>query len=75
MEIVKERLFDNPYLKDGKTLKENKILGEFEIVKVIFEDCYESKKIGKRDGKFYFIEEIEVSGFNGGSRFEVTELK
>ena len=70
MEIFK-RVYDNPLKKDG-TPKENKKLGDFEIIKTISEDFYTSKRIGIKDGKKYLIEEYEVSGFNGGSRFEVT---
>ena len=69
MEIF-ERVYDNPLKKDG-TPKENKKIGEFEIVKTISEDFYTSKRIGLKDGKKYIIEEYEVCGFNGGSRLEV----
>ena len=69
MEIF-ERVYDNPLKKDG-TPKDNKKIGDFEIVKTISEDCYTSKRIGLKDGKKYLIEEHEVCGFNGGSRFEV----
>lgn len=68
---VFERFYDNHLKKDG-TPKENKKLGDFQIVKTIREGCYESTKIGLKDGKKYLIEEFEVYGFNGGSRFEVT---
>ena len=67
---VFERSYDNPLKKDG-TPKPNKKLGDFEIVKTISEDWYTSKRIGLKDGKKYLIQEYEVCGFNGGSRFEV----
>ena len=72
MEIF-ERLFDNPNKKDG-TPKENKKLGDFEIVKTIREDIYTSTRIGKMNNKTYLIEEYEVCGFNGGSEFTITEM-
>jgi hypothetical protein len=70
IEEVFERNYDNPLKKDG-TPKPNKKLGDFEIVKTLYQGMYESKKIGIKDGKKYLIEEIEVCGWNGGSRFEV----
>ena len=72
MEIF-ERTFDNPNKKDG-TPKENKKLGDFEIVKTLREDFYTSTRIGLMDGKKYLIEEYEVCGFNGGSEFIVIEM-
>jgi hypothetical protein len=73
MKIYK-REYDNKYKKDGITLKENKLLGEFEIIRTIKDECYESERIGKKDGKVYMIIETEVCGFNGGSKFVVEEL-
>lgn len=73
MEIY-ERLYDNPLNRDG-SFKENKLLGDFEILEVIHEDLYSSKQIATSSGKVYLITEKEVSGVNGGSRFEVKELK
>lgn len=72
MEIF-ERLFDNPNKKDG-TPKENKKLGDFEIVKTIREGIYTSTQIGRMNNKTYLIEEHEVCGFNGGSEFTITEM-
>ena len=71
---IYERLYDRPVNKDG-SLKESKLLGDFEILEVIYEDSYSSKQIGTCDGKVYLIIEEEVAGFNGGSRFEVKELR
>ena len=68
-----ERVYDNPLKKDG-TPKDNKKIGDFEILKTISEDSYTSKKIGLKDGKKYLIEEYEVCGFNGGSRFKVQSI-
>ena len=72
MEIF-ERLFDNPNKKNG-TPKENKKLGDFEIFKTIREDAYISTRIGTINNKTYLIEEYEVCGFNGGSKFVITEM-
>lgn len=69
-----ERSYDNPLKSDG-TPKENKLLGEFEITEILREDAYESVMIGISDGKPYLILEREVTGYNGGSRFEVMEIK
>ena len=74
---VFERNFDNPFNED-KTEKESKLLGEFEIIEMLCEDSYSSQRIGVQDGKVFLITEIEVSGRyskDGGSRFEVKELK
>ena len=68
-----ERFFDNDLKPDG-TKKENKLLGDFEITKIISEDDYESMRIGKMNGKVYLIIETEVSGYNGGSKFSIEEL-
>jgi hypothetical protein len=71
---IYERLFDNPKKADG-TLKESKLLGNFEIIEVISEDSYSSEQIGVADDKVYLISEREVTGVNGGSRYEIKELK
>lgn len=71
---IYERIYDNPLNEDG-TEKENKFLGDFKIIETIEEDEYSSKRIGVKNKKIYFIEEIEISFRNGGSRFFVTELK
>ena len=69
------RLYDGKKWGEGEP---NKLLGEFEIEKVIMEDAYAGKWIGKKDGKKYMIIQTEVSGMynpkNGGSRFEVIEV-
>lgn len=75
MEIF-ARYYDNPIADDG-TAKPNELLGEFELVETLFEDAYDSQRIGVQDGKVYLISESEVSGYQnsfGGSRFEVKEL-
>lgn len=72
-----ERNFDNPFNEDGSE-KKAKLLGEFEIIETLFEDAYSSQRIGTQSGKVFLISEIEVSGRiskDGGSRFEVRELK
>lgn len=75
-ETIYERIWDNPFYKDGSK-KEAKILGEFEIVETLAEDSYTSQKIGvlKDTDRVFIISEFEVTGFNGGSRFEVLECK
>lgn len=72
MEIYK-RIYDNDLNKDGSK-KSNEFLGEFEIIETIFEDGYSSQRIGFAGDKVYLIDEIEVTGWNSGSRFEVKEL-
>ena len=72
MKIYK-RQYDNPINEDG-TDKPNELLGDFEIIETIMEDYYQSEQIGTKDGKTYLITEREVSGYNGGSRFEAKEL-
>lgn len=72
-----ERNFDNPFNEDGTEKKAN-LLGDFEIIETLFEDAYSSQRIGTQDGKVFLISETEVSGRyskDGGSRFEVKELK
>lgn len=73
MKIYK-RDYDNAYDKQGNP-KENQFLGDFNIIETIFEDTYASSRIGIKDGKVYLISEEEVGGFNGGSRFEIKEIK
>ena len=74
---VYEREYDAPLKKDG-TKKPNKYLGEFNVVSVIEEDMYASKRIVEKEGKQYLLDEIEVSGFyhegQGGSRFILKEI-
>jgi hypothetical protein len=69
MEIF-ERTYDNPLKKDG-TPKDNKKIGDFLIIETISEDCYTSERIGIKDSQKYLIQEYEVCGYNGGSRFEI----
>lgn len=70
---VYERIYDNPLREDG-TRKPNTYLGNYKIIQTLWVDSYSSQRIGKKDGEIYLIEEIEVSGHNGGSRFAVTKL-
>lgn len=76
MEIYK-RIYDNNTNTDG-SIKENALLGDFEILENVFEDAYDSLKIGKRvdDRSYdiYLIDEREVKGLNGGSRIDVYKL-
>jgi len=76
MEIYK-RIYDKPLNEDG-SVKENELLGDFEIIEVLVEGAYESKRLGTLNEKVYLITETEVSGrYNaskGGSQFEVKEL-
>tara|TARA_R110000868_G_scaffold99314_1_gene273393 strand:+ start:570 stop:833 length:264 start_codon:yes stop_codon:yes gene_type:complete len=76
IEKIYKRSFDNPLNEDG-TRKESELLGEFEIIETLNEDHYTSQRLGVLIGssKVYLIDEYEVTGLNGGSRFEVTELK
>jgi hypothetical protein len=75
IEKVYKRSFDNPLKEDG-TPKVSELLGEFEIIETLNEDSYTSQRLGVLIGssKVYLIDEYEVSGYNGGSRFEVKEL-
>ena len=73
---IYERAYDNPMLPDGQR-KPNKFLGEFEVIQVIDQDMYNSTLIGRMidTDKIYLIRETEVSYYNAGSQFEVTELE
>lgn len=73
MEIY-NRTYDNP-LNDVGMPKYKELIGDFDIIETIYEDSYSSQRVGKMDNKIYFIEETEVIGRNGGTRFEITELK
>lgn len=70
---VYRRIYDNPLYPDGSE-KPNDCLGVFEIVDEVYVDDYASMRIGKKDSIFYAITEYEVTGSNGGSRFEVHPL-
>ena len=76
MKIYK-RIYDNPLNEDGSQ-KLNELLGDFEIIEVLFQGDYESNMLGTSKGKVYLITETEVSGLHnpsiGGSQFEVKEL-
>ena len=72
---IYERLYDNPMLPDGQE-KPNKFLGKFQVIQVINQNMYCSITIGRmiNTNDIYLIQEIEVWGYNGGSRFEITKL-
>ena len=73
-----ERAYDEPKNKDG-TLKSNKLLGDFEIIKGEM-DGYSYVVYAKNndDGKLYKIIGREVSGFyhpgEGGTKNFIEEL-
>lgn len=71
---VYRRSYDSPLNPDGSE-KLNEFLGEFEIIESIHEDSYSGIWIGAEKDKVYLIREFEVAGVNGGSRYEVKELK
>lgn len=71
---VYRRNYDNPIDERGIE-KPNEFLGEFEIIETLIEDSYSGNWIGLMDGKVYIISQFEVIGVNGGSRYEVKELK
>ena len=72
---IYERVYDNHVLPDD-TKKPNKFLGEFEILQIIELDMYSSMMIGTLVGtdEIHLIDESEVCGYNGGSRFETHRL-
>ena len=70
-----EREYDYVCDKNGET-KSNKLLGDFKIIEILYEDTYSSLRIGvDKYGLIYLIEEKEVTGHNGGSVFNVIRLK
>jgi len=74
---IYKRIYDNPLNEDGSE-KENELLGDFEIIEVLSQGAYESKRIGRADGTVYLITETEVSGIynpsKGGSQFKVDKI-
>jgi len=70
---IYERIYDIEIDKNGYP-KKQKELGDFEIIQNIRVDVYTSLRIGTMNGEKYLIEEFEVTGVNGGSRFEVYEI-
>ncbi len=56
---IYEREYDNPLKKDG-TEKANRLLGVFEVEKQLTKFKYDEKFIGKKDGKRYLVEGVEV---------------
>ena len=74
---IYKRNYDNKFNEDG-TQKDNVYFGEFEVLQQISgdENEYSEQFIGKNvdTGAIYFIEGIEVSGKNGGTRYAYTEL-
>mgnify|MGYP003464398949 CR=1 FL=1 len=69
--------YDNHLNKDGSE-KENRFIGEFKVLQQLHgsENDYDEQFIGVNvaDGKTYLVSGIEVSGFNGGKRFEAVRL-
>lgn len=75
MEELFERYYDNPVDSDGNQ-KPNKSLGFFEIIETLESDFYNSMHIVKSaDNKIYLVIEREISGYNGGSRLRLLEIK
>jgi hypothetical protein len=75
MEELFERYYDNPVDNDGNQ-KPNKSLGAFEIIETIEADSYNSMRIAKSaDNKIYLVIERETSGYNGGTRLRLLEMK
>jgi len=74
---IYRRTYDNNLKADG-TEKENVYLGEFEVLQQIHgdENEYSEMFIGKNveTGIIYLIDGVEVSGFNGGTRYSCIEL-
>ena len=75
MEELFERYYDNPVDNDGNQ-KPNKSLGSFEIIETLESDFYNSIRIAKSaDNKIYLVIEREMSGYNGGTRLRLLEMK
>ena len=75
VEELFERYYDNPVDNDGNQ-KQNKSLGTYEIIENLESDFYNSMRIAKSaDNKIYLVIEREVSGYNGGSRLRLLEIK
>ena len=75
MEELFERYYDNPVDNDGNQ-KPNKSLGVFEIIETLESDFYNSMRIAKSaDNKIYLVIERETSGYNGGTRLRLLEIK
>ncbi len=76
VEKIYDMYFDNPFKEDGSK-KDSTLLGEFEIIEIMNEDSYSSQRIGVLHGtdRVYLINEREVSGIGGGSRFEIKYLQ
>lgn len=74
-EKIYERSFDTPLMENGAP-KQSKFLGEFKIIETLNDNSYSSQRLGVLVGTadVYLINEYEVSGRNGGSRFEVKEI-
>ncbi len=75
--LIYKRNYDNPYELDGKK-KENSFLGEFEVLQQISgdENEYSEQFIGKNieTKDIFFVEGVEVSGYNGGTRYNCIKL-
>jgi hypothetical protein len=75
MEELFERYYDNPVDNDGNQ-KPNKSLGTYDIIEILESDFYNSMRIAKSaDNKIYLVIEREVSGYNGGTRLHLLEIK
>lgn len=75
MEELFERYYDNPVDNDGNQ-KPYKSLGAYEIIENLESDIYNSMRIAKSaDNKIYLVIEREVSGYNGGTRLRLLQIK
>mgnify|MGYP001593539948 CR=1 FL=1 len=75
---IYERVYDNPLNDDG-TKKENKLLGEFELIEGKMDDySYEGIVKSKVDNELYILRGLEVSGYyhpqTGGTRHTLEKL-
>ena len=75
MEELSECNYDNPIDKDGNE-KPNRSLGVFNIIETLEADSYNSLRIAvSESGRLFLVVESEVSGFNGGTRNRLVEIK
>ena len=77
MEIY-ERVYDNEFNEDG-TKKENKLLGDFELVDGDMDGYSYTAIIKDKEGELFILEGKEVSGFyhpeQGGTKHYISPLK
>jgi len=75
---IYEHAFDNPCNEDG-TKKENKLLGNFEIVDGLMDDYSYRVIIKDKDEKLFVLNGTEVSGFYnpkmGGTKNRIEPLE